>query len=160
MFSKLKGKSQDAAADSPLAQAFNVPAFPGTEPPRDTPRSKTQTTSLPGVLSATQKPAIVSEQFTIRGDIDSDGTLHVEGRVIGVVKAHTIHVSATGHIEGDVVCDNLTIKGQVDGKIACQDLTIAASARVKGRVDYRFITIGSGARVDCEMSIQTDKGQA
>jgi cytoskeletal protein CcmA (bactofilin family) len=115
---------------------------------------------MPGVLSATQKPAIVSEQFTIRGDIDSDGTLHVEGRVIGVVKAHTIHISATGHIEGDVACDNLTIKGQVDGKITCQELTIAASARVKGQVDYRFITIGSGARVACEMSMRSEKAQA
>jgi cytoskeletal protein CcmA (bactofilin family) len=160
MFSKLKGKSQDAAADSPLAQAFTAPAFAGTEPPRETPRAKSQAASMPGVLSATQKPAIVSEQFTIRGDIDSDGTLHVEGRVIGVVKAHTIHISATGHIEGDVACDNLTIKGQVDGKITCQELTIAASARVKGQVDYRFITIGSGARVECEMSMRSEKAQA
>ena len=152
MFSKLKGKPQDVTFDNPTSQAFSATAFPSMEPAR--PRA--QGTSIPGVLSATQKPAIVSEQFTIRGDIDSDGTLHVEGRVIGVVKAHTIHISATGHIEGDVVCDHLTIKGQVDGKITCQELTIAASARVKGLVDYRSITIGAGARVDCEMSVHSE----
>jgi cytoskeletal protein CcmA (bactofilin family) len=106
------------------------------------------------VLAATQKPAIVSEQFTIRGDIDSDGTLHVEGRVIGVVKANTIHISATGHIEGDVVCDSLTVKGQVDGTVNCQELTIAGTARLQGKVSYSFITVGSGARVNCEMTIR------
>jgi cytoskeletal protein CcmA (bactofilin family) len=153
MFSKLKSNPQGTAAGNTLPQAFTAPKFPGTEPPA----IKTPTTSMPGVLSATQKPAIVSEQFTIRGDIDSDGTLHVEGRVIGLVKAHTIHISATGQIEGDVVCENLSIKGQVVGKISCQELTIAASARLKGHVDYRFITIGSGARVDCELSIRNEK---
>ena len=109
---------------------------------------------MPGVLSQAQKPAIVSEQFTIRGDIDSDGTLHVEGHVIGVVKANTIHISATGRIEGDVICENLTVKGQVDGKVVCQELTIAATARLQGQVTYAFITVGSGARVQCEMTIR------
>ncbi len=112
---------------------------------------------MPGVLSQSHKPAIVSEQFTVRGDIDSDGTLHVEGHVIGVVKAHTIHVSATGRIDGDIVCESLAVKGQVEGTIACQDLTVAATARLQGQVSYAFITVGAGARLDCELTIRESR---
>jgi cytoskeletal protein CcmA (bactofilin family) len=155
MFSKLKGNPQE---NDPVARDA---AAAGLSPAAaETPRPRAQSTAVPGVLTTSQKPAIVSEQFTIRGDIDSDGTLHVEGRVIGVVKANTIHISATGHIEGDVICQNLTVKGRVDGKVVCQDLTIAASARVRGHVSYHFITVGSGARVECEMVIASPAGTA
>lgn len=99
------------------------------------------------------KPSIISEDFTIRGDIESEGTLHVEGRIIGLVKANTIHVSGSGQIEGDVVCQNISIKGNVSGTVVCSDLTLASSALVKGHVSYRSITVGRGARLECDVVI-------
>lgn len=116
-------------------------------------RPAAQPTGVKGLLSQADKPAIVSEQFTIRGDIDSEGTLHVEGHVIGIVRAHTIHISATGHIEGDVICEILNVKGAVDGSIVCQELAMASTARIKGKVCYQLITVGAGARLDGEMTI-------
>lgn len=146
MFNKLKGNSSSPAAPDSSSSSYTPPAEPA--------KSRSQGTPVPGVLTNAQKPAIVAEPFTIRGDIDSDGTLHVEGRIIGMVKAQTIHVSATGRIEGEVTCDSLTVKGQVDGRIQCQELNIASTARVSGHVAYRYISVSSGARLDCEAVIQ------
>ncbi len=117
-------------------------------------RLAVQPTGVKGLLSQADKPAIVSEQFTIRGDIDSEGTLHVEGHVIGTVRAHTIHISATGHIQGDVMCETLNVKGAVNGSIVCQELVMASTARIKGKVCYEFITVGAGAQLDGEMTIE------
>jgi len=103
--------------------------------------------------AAMVKPSIISEDFTIRGDIESEGTLHVEGRIIGLVKAHTIHISGSGQIEGDVVCQNISIKGKISGTVVCSELTLASSAIVKGSVSYRSITVGRGARLECDVII-------
>jgi cytoskeletal protein CcmA (bactofilin family) len=99
------------------------------------------------------KPSIISEDFTIRGDIESEGTLHVEGRIIGLVKAHTIHISGSGQIEGDVVCQNISVKGKITGTVVCSELTLATSSIVKGSVSYRSITVGRGARLECDVVI-------
>lgn len=146
MFNKLKGNSASPAAPDSPSPSYT----PATEPAK----SRSQVTPVPGVLTNAQKPAIVAEPFTIRGDIDSDGTLHVEGRIIGMVKAQTIHVSATGRIEGEVTCDSLTVKGQIDGHIRCQELNVASTARVSGHLTYRFIAVSSGARLNCEAVIE------
>lgn len=103
------------------------------------------------MLAASEKPAIVSEQFTVRGDIDSEGTLHVEGSVIGTVKAQTIHISATGRIEGDVACEVLSVKGSIQGSIVCQELLLSSSARVAGEVAYRLLSVAKGARLKGEV---------
>jgi cytoskeletal protein CcmA (bactofilin family) len=109
----------------------------------------------PGGAATMVKPSIISEDFTIRGDIESEGTLHVEGRIIGLVKAHTIHISGSGQIEGDVVCQNISVKGKISGTVVCSELTLASSAIVKGSVSYRSITVGRGARLECDVVILT-----
>ena len=111
------------------------------------------TGSPAGGAAAMVKPSIISEDFTIRGDIESEGTLHVEGRIIGLVKAQTIHISGSGQIEGDVVCQNISVKGKITGTVVCSELTLASSAVVKGSVSYRSITVGRGARLECDVVI-------
>ncbi len=148
MFNRFKGNQV-----SPFAEGGRESAPSAEQLASSTYRPTTQPTGVKGLLSQTDKPAIVSEQFTIRGDIDSEGTLHVEGNVIGTVRAHTIHISATGHIEGDVICASLNVKGGVHGSIACQELVMSATARIKGKVRYQFITVGPGAWLDAEMTL-------
>lgn len=148
MFNRFKGSQ--ASADSGVDLETSVVSAPSVAP-----KAMATPTGIKGVLAQADKPAIVSEQFTIRGDIDSEGTLHVEGHVIGVVRAHTIHISSTGHIEGDVVCESLNVKGTVTGSIVCQELVMAATARIKGKICYQYITVGAGARLDGDMSIDS-----
>ena len=150
MFNRFKSNQVSPAAAG-MRETPDSPEQPGAS----SARPAAVPTGFKGLLSQTDKPAIVSEQFTIRGDIDSEGTLHVEGHVIGVVRAHTIYISATGHIEGDVICESLNVKGLVHGSIVCQELVMAATARIRGKICYQFITVGAGARLDGEMAIDS-----
>jgi cytoskeletal protein CcmA (bactofilin family) len=154
MFNKLKGNPPSETpnlAPKQAAQTMNTPnssALPNTD---DSSRQPRASVPVPGIVNNATKPSIISEDFTIRGDIEAEGTLHVEGRVIGIVKAHTIHISASGQIEGDVVCQNLSVKGKVLGTVVCSELALASNSQVKGHISYRSITVGRGARVECEM---------
>jgi cytoskeletal protein CcmA (bactofilin family) len=161
MFNKLKGnptpETSSVAQQPPSTPNMNTPTIPNANTDDATPVTRQQASRpsgpLPGVVNNAVKPSIISEDFTIRGDIESEGTLHVEGRVIGLVKANTIHISSTGQIEGDVVCQNLSVKGKVTGTVVCSELALASSARVKGHLSYRSITVGRGARIECDVVI-------
>jgi len=52
----------------------------------------------------THKPTVISEGFSLTGDIVSDGILHIEGRTSGTIKASSVNVGPRGQVEGNVSC--------------------------------------------------------
>lgn len=96
-------------------------------------------------LPASEKPSIVSESIEIRGELISTGALHVEGKVAGKVVAKSVHISASGVVDGELQCESLNVKGVFSGTAICDELVIASSARVEGNISYRHISAGTGA---------------
>lgn len=109
----------------------------------------------PAYISALQsadKPSIVSEGFTITGELQSNGVLHVEGKVSGTLVAHSVHISPTGEVQGEVTCTALNIKGHLLGNAVCDELIVASSAHVQGSISYKFLSIGVGATVEGDLN--------
>lgn len=104
-------------------------------------------------LSSHEKPSIISEGFVVTGDLNSSGTLHVEGKISGRITAQSITISPIGTVDGEIACSSLNIKGTFLGKAKCEDLVIASSSHVEGTIGYRFVTIGAGATVQGELSV-------
>jgi len=160
MFNKRKSNDAPAAAApveasiTPALQALQAVTPTGASPvfkpaPGD---NKARGTSITA-LSSNEKPSIVSEGFVITGDLHSSGTLHVEGKISGRITAQSITISPIGEVDGEVSCTALNIKGTFSGTAKCEDLVIASSSHVKGRIGYRFVTIGAGATVEGELSV-------
>jgi len=102
----------------------------------------------------THKPTVISEGFSLTGDIVSDGILHIEGRTSGTIKASSINVGPRGQVEGNVACASLHIKGSFSGTAVCGELVVAASAIVKGHVTYQVLTIGRGATIEGDLVVR------
>jgi cytoskeletal protein CcmA (bactofilin family) len=102
----------------------------------------------------TNKPTVISEGFSLKGDIVSDGILHIEGRTSGTIKASSVNVGPRGQVEGNVSCASLHIKGVFTGTAVCGELVIAASAVVKGHITYQQLTIGRGATVEGDLIVR------
>jgi cytoskeletal protein CcmA (bactofilin family) len=102
----------------------------------------------------THKPTVISEGFSLTGDIVSDGILHIEGRTSGTIKASSINVGPRGQVEGNVACASLHIKGSFSGTAVCGELVVAASAIVKGSVTYQVLTIGRGATIEGDLVVR------
>ena len=143
MFNIRKSKSDSASGDDNPA--------PESLPQGDAPAPAKP--PLAASILDNNRPAIISQRFLVVGEIRSDGILHVEGRAQGSVTAGVIHVGSEGQIEGDVQCDSLHIKGRFSGIAHCRELVIASSAQIQGRISYAQITIGRGARVDCDLTL-------
>ncbi len=125
---------------------------PMSTPAEEVPVAKRVVTGV-AVLD-THKPTVISEGFSLTGDIVSDGILHIEGRTSGTIKASSVNVGPRGQVEGNVACASLHIKGVFSGTAVCGELVIAASAVVKGHITYQLLTIGRGATVEGDLVIR------
>ena len=97
------------------------------------------------------KPSVISEGFSMTGDILSGGILHIEGKINGKIKAESINIGPRGRVDGQLDCDTLHIKGVFSGSAVCDELVVADNASVKGRVTYRSVAISRGAMIEGEL---------
>jgi cytoskeletal protein CcmA (bactofilin family) len=109
------------------------------------------------MFSRDSKPArletLVGPDTSVHGDVEFSGGLHVDGRVLGAVRARALHgssvsVSETGVIEGPVEAGTVVLHGRVRGDIQAHErLVLGATARVEGDVRYGVIEMTLGAQI-------------
>ena len=143
MFAKSKNKSTD--------NAYEEPEDMTPETANTAPRSGTSS----GFLLDSNKPSVISEGFSLVGDITAQGVLHVEGMIKGTVTTEAVNIGITGAVEGKIQCTSLQIKGAFVGEARCQELIIANKARVRGTITYETLSIQRGAYVEGELARAT-----
>ena len=89
--------------------------------------------------------------FTAEGFLDTDGDIHIHGRVFGRVCADRLVLGSGGYLEGDVVARDVHIGGRLTGRIFALNVTLDSSADVTGRIFHHEVTVVKGARVDARM---------
>jgi cytoskeletal protein CcmA (bactofilin family) len=104
-----------------------------------------------GFLLDRSKPSVISEGFTLQGDISASGVLHVEGFIKGTVRTDAVNIGPRGAVEGKVMSKTLHVKGAFVGTAECDDLFIASKARVVGRITYRSVAIQRGAMIEGDL---------
>jgi cytoskeletal protein CcmA (bactofilin family) len=96
---------------------------------------------------------LIGKSARLEGDLAFEGGLHVDGHIVGSVRAlgqkeSTLSVSAGGSIEGAVQVPNVMLEGTVTGDIhASGRVVLGASARVQGNVYYGVIEMTLGAQI-------------
>src|ERR1700722_9347084 len=86
-----------------------------------------------------------------QGFLDTDGDIHIHGRVFGRVCADRLVLGSGGYLEGDVVARDVHIGGRLTGRIFALNGTLDSSADVTGRISHHEVTVIKGARVDARM---------
>ena len=93
----------------------------------------------------------LSKAITVKGDLESDGELHIYGNVRGQVCADRLVVGPGGYLEGDVIARDVLIEGRMEGRIFALNVTLDSAAEVTGRIFHNTITVAKGARIDARM---------
>ncbi|MCC7257753.1 MAG: polymer-forming cytoskeletal protein [Gammaproteobacteria bacterium] len=105
-------------------------------------------------IEVTKLQSLVAGNVTVRGDIEFDGGLRVDGRVEGnVVSADgarsLLVLSDKGTIAGRVKVHDAVINGRVEGDLEVEHfLELQAGAQVCGNIVYRQLQMDCGATVD------------
>ena len=98
-------------------------------------------------------PTLIAQHTVLRGDIETQGALLVNGTVQGNARVGgEIAISSGAHWEGNIRARRAVIAGEVSGDVSVDEkLEIGASARIRGRVAGQLIAIARGAQVEGEI---------
>lgn len=92
--------------------------------------------------------SFIGPEVTITGNIGGEGNLHIDGRVDGDVKCHSLIVGNAGQVNGNVTADDAKIAGTINGTVAAKSLTIESTARIVGDLSYDAVSVETGAQVE------------
>lgn len=99
--------------------------------------------------------SVFDTQMVVEGDIETDGTLRVDGSMRGNVRRADVVVVATGaSITGSVSAREVIIGGMITGNVtAVERIELQESGVVAGDIEAAAINIQEGGKVDGRMSI-------
>ncbi|MDF4026261.1 polymer-forming cytoskeletal protein [Luteibacter sp. PPL201] len=100
--------------------------------------------------------SLIARGVTLRGDVEFNGALHLDGTVEGAIHARgtdgVLTISETGRVIGRVEVPHAIVNGHVTGDIEVNErLELAALACIDGDVRYQVLEIAAGARVNGKM---------
>ncbi len=89
----------------------------------------------------------ISEGTVVVGNINAEGDLRVEGKVIGTLVCNSkLVVSETGFIEGNVDARMATIEGEIKGNVVTRELlTIDKTGKIFGDIFTQKLVVQMGA---------------
>lgn len=91
--------------------------------------------------------SIVGPGMKIVGDCITDGTVRIEGRVEGSVRAgKAVVVGKEGTVEGDIETQDAVVSGVVNGTVNAESrLELQATCRIEGEIYARRMQLEEGA---------------
>jgi cytoskeletal protein CcmA (bactofilin family) len=93
-------------------------------------------------------PTIIAADVNLLGNVISEGTMDIDGRIEGNVRCKSLTIRKNGVIKGDVFADAVHVYGRVEGVIKSKDVHLYASCHVEGVIMHESLTIEDGAFVD------------
>jgi cytoskeletal protein CcmA (bactofilin family) len=93
--------------------------------------------------------------MTIRGEIDTDGTVRVEGKIEGTShRAGTLIVTTHGGVVGDIEAGDVSVSGTIHGNVhATGRVEIEPGAAVHGQIRAHSMQLHEGATIHGQVSI-------
>ncbi len=96
---------------------------------------------------------IITNGTKIKGDIQSNDTVHIEGELFGNIKVdNTLVIGKTGLVKGDIQAQKIISSGKIDGTIKCNDLEVMKSSYVGKNIEAKkILTYGTiDGEIICE----------
>jgi cytoskeletal protein CcmA (bactofilin family) len=93
----------------------------------------------------------LGSSLTVRGILDTDGEVFIQGSVLGRIRAERFILGYGGYVEGDVVARDVLIGGRLSGRVFALNVTLDSSADITGRIFHNTVTVAKGARIDGRM---------
>jgi cytoskeletal protein CcmA (bactofilin family) len=94
----------------------------------------TTTISSPTSPENQDNVLVIGAGFSIEGHVRGDGVVLVNGSIKGNVHADTVKLSASGHVEGHIECQQLDVAGRIDGGFTADNVLVRAGAMVSSSI--------------------------
>jgi len=89
---------------------------------------------------------ILGESSKISGDVESLGTIIVDGTIVGQVTGEKVILGDKACVRGDISANNIIIGGLVEGQLKGKErVELRATGRVRGDIFTRRLSVMEGA---------------
>ena len=100
--------------------------------------------------------SLVGAGTTIEGKISTEGSIRIDGKLVGEVKAKSdAAIGPAGNVEGTVAARNISVSGRIKGTVtASEKLILEGKSVMQGDIRAARLVIDEGAMFDgrCSMS--------
>lgn len=114
-------------------------------------KPQTKGASAPGDAAPPRKLAVASliaDGVTLRGDLATEGDLHLDGALEGDLRVSHLTIGETGVVSGSILADSVEVRGVVTGTICARQVRLWATARVDGDISHTELAIEAGAHFE------------
>lgn len=103
---------------------------------------------------------IVGAGTTIKGEVNTDSDIRIDGTLIGTLNAKgKLIVGKSGKIDGEVNCRNADFSGEIKAKVNVSELlSLKSSTRLHGDVTTSKLAVEPGAVFTGSCQMSDDKG--
>jgi cytoskeletal protein CcmA (bactofilin family) len=100
----------------------------------------------PTMPTRSRVPSIVSADMTVKGELRSEGELHLDGTVEGEVHAQKLVIGETATVKGNVHADSVRVCGRLEGNVTAREVVLTSTARMTGDITHETMSLEPGAR--------------
>jgi cytoskeletal protein CcmA (bactofilin family) len=100
--------------------------------------------------------SLIAPGMSVVGDCQTDGTIRIEGRIEGTIRAgKSVVVGRSGEVVGDIVTQDAVISGKVLGNITAESrLELQATCDIQGELRSRRVQLDEGARFNGQVHME------
>jgi len=104
--------------------------------------------------------SLIGANSKFKGDIDTKGTLRIDGSMEGNVNADWVILGEKACLKGDVTARGIIIAGRIDGNLRSKEIVeIKSKGQVSGDISTNKLTIIEGGMFDGRSSMHKDESK-
>lgn len=105
--------------------------------------------------------SVIDDQLSISGDIATDGTVRVDGRIEGTLhRADTLIIGSGGSVIGNVQAREVVIGGELTGSLMVSGrVEVQKSATVRGDIRAAAVSLEEGGTVHGHVMVHALDGE-
>jgi len=96
------------------------------------------------IATGADKTSIVACATLLTGNLESGGSVIVEGEVTGNITAQQVRIEKDGKVQGDITAQYIVINGQAVGKLHADTVTLQCEGLVEGTIFTEELIIDKG----------------
>ena len=99
----------------------------------------------------------VGNNSTLKGEINTSGTIRIDGTMEGNITADWVVLGEKGNIRGNVTSNGIIVGGKVEGNVKAKDIVeIKNKGKVIGDILTPKLTIVEGGIIEGKTSMQSE----
>jgi cytoskeletal protein CcmA (bactofilin family) len=91
--------------------------------------------------------SVVDEYLTVKGDLESEGDIHVKGKVFGNIRCKLLIIDVDALVEGGVAAEEVIVRGNTKGTIQADRVRLEKTANVDSEICHHTFSAEEGARI-------------